>query len=556
MKKAEGMNQELPKFFIGGPYANGAYSVVETATSRVLRVFRDETDLVQAQAMKTVALGGLGPYRRIACVPDEADQAAQPGEPPRPLAVLARAILSNAAAFEWSLQGMGMLRLHLSNDCRLHVWDSRFRAPGVSMVHDHLQWGLHSTIVAGELRNVRYVEADDGEPFMARTLKPGYGYFWKDEAQPVKLRALPIDTYTAGAEYSQLPAEIHETDATDGTVTFMRKTPTDDESARVFWPAGTEWGSAEPRKATAEEVAEITGYALKRWFGGAAAPTQAAPPSAQPGEPQPESKSRGVFGKYILSKASGEQLDPEACYFILRLDTDEAAQLAAMEYARHCKNRELARDVAACVTELRAPCSCRSAADYCLRHPRFSAVWHAGELAAAPTRAAPLAGPPEPRLQQPLNPQPDGGYPGCDVCTCSPGYCHQNAPFHDPALRLRNALVAGDPEFNRDDVRVVLDELEKHRCASASPQAAAAQPVCVECEGPLQWRCPACRIAQSKAAAAQEREPTIRELHEQIAYLESVLRHRVLTDPTKSRLWRPGNVPADAPAEPPTGERL
>lgn len=125
---------------------------------------------------------------------------------------------------------------------------------------------------------------------------------------------------------------------------------------------------------------------------------RAALAAAQPGEPPPapESMSRGVFGKYILSKASGEQLDPEACYFVLRLDTDEAAQLAAMEYARHCKNRELARDVAACVTELRAPCSCRSAADYCLRHPRFSAVWHAGELAAAPTQAAPLAGLPEP----------------------------------------------------------------------------------------------------------------------------------------------------------------
>jgi hypothetical protein len=26
-----------------------------------------------------------------------------------------------------------------------------------------------------------------------------------------------------------------------------------------------------------------------------------------------------------------------------------------------------------------------------------------------------------------LNPQPDGGYPGCDFCTCPAGYCHQNA---------------------------------------------------------------------------------------------------------------------------------
>lgn len=27
------------------------------------------------------------------------------------------------------------------------------------------------------------------------------------------------------------------------------------------------------------------------------------------------------------------------------------------------------------------------------------------------------------------NPQPDGGYPGCDVCTCPTGYCDINARF-------------------------------------------------------------------------------------------------------------------------------
>lgn len=25
------------------------------------------------------------------------------------------------------------------------------------------------------------------------------------------------------------------------------------------------------------------------------------------------------------------------------------------------------------------------------------------------------------------NPQPDGGYPGCDACTCPAGFCQQNA---------------------------------------------------------------------------------------------------------------------------------
>lgn len=159
-----------------------------------------------------------------------------------------------------------MLRLHLPNHCRLHVWDSRFRKPGVSMIHDHLQWGLHSTILAGVMTNRRYVEDASGTEFMHMTIKPGYGTFIKSEPSCLRLRALPAEVYRHGGTYWQTPNEIHETDAEDGTVTFMRKLPTTDESARVFWPIGQEWGSAEPREATRGEVEEIAKYALKRWF--------------------------------------------------------------------------------------------------------------------------------------------------------------------------------------------------------------------------------------------------------------------------------------------------
>jgi hypothetical protein len=89
------------------------------------------------------------------------------------------------------------------------------------------------------------------------------------------------------------------------------------------------------------------------------------------------SSDQGVFGKYVLSKASGRPLDPEACYFVLRLDKDAAARFAAMEYARHCDNRALADDLTKCVAELNATCSCGSVGDECARHPRFSDVWRA-----------------------------------------------------------------------------------------------------------------------------------------------------------------------------------
>jgi hypothetical protein len=186
------------------------------------------------------------------------------------LRAMARCILGNAASYEWSLQGMGLLRLYLPDNHRLHVWDSRYRRPGVSMIHDHLQWGLESTIIAGSMMNIRYEIRPDGRPYMLGLIKPGYGTYFKDAPAQVSLRRISQETYGPGATYAQEPADIHETNAVDGTVTLMRKLPTDNESARVFWPAGTEWGTAEPREATDAEVRDITSYALRTWFEAAA----------------------------------------------------------------------------------------------------------------------------------------------------------------------------------------------------------------------------------------------------------------------------------------------
>lgn len=184
---------------------------------------------------------------------------------------LARAILEQANAFDWTLQGMGFIRLHLAGQCRLHVWDKRYRTPGVSMIHDHLQWALNSTILSGELANVVYTERDEygeGDAYDWATIKPGAGCFFKSAPSRTFLsREILPERLLPGDTYSQAPDVIHQTAATDGTVTIIRKEPTEDDSARVFWPAGTEWGSAEPRKATADEVESIVGLALARWSG-------------------------------------------------------------------------------------------------------------------------------------------------------------------------------------------------------------------------------------------------------------------------------------------------
>lgn len=57
--------------------------------------------------------------------------------------------------------------------------------------------------------------------------------------------------------------------------------------------------------------------------------------------------ARGLFGKYIVTKADGSAIDPSADYFVLRLDSDPIARHAARVYARNvtAANPALAKDL-------------------------------------------------------------------------------------------------------------------------------------------------------------------------------------------------------------------
>ena len=86
----------------------------------------------------------------------------------------------------------------------------------------------------------------------------------------------------------------------------------------------------------------------------------------------------GAFMKYKISKADGSPVDPDACYFVLRLDTDDAARYAMRAYAEEIDNDDLANDILLCVDELeRQPCGCREA--MCPHEPMYgSKVWRHG----------------------------------------------------------------------------------------------------------------------------------------------------------------------------------
>ena len=55
--------------------------------------------------------------------------------------------------------------------------------------------------------------------------------------------------------------------------------------------------------------------------------------------------NKGLYSKYIITKANGEPTDPNAQYFVLRTDTDIHARVALRAYAKSIfsENPELAR---------------------------------------------------------------------------------------------------------------------------------------------------------------------------------------------------------------------
>jgi hypothetical protein len=177
------------------------------------------------------------------------------------------------ATGRWTLQGFGMLRCYFPGDWRLNVWDSKLRVRGVSLVHDH-PWHFESLVLNGSIRNVRFAVDDlaSRPTHRCSKLKPGPGGGLLDangRAVPLSVRLVeqPPERYERGATYSQVRNEVHLSDPADGCVTLNRRFERlGDDVARVFWPIGESWVSAEPRSATAGEVKQALEGALSRWY--------------------------------------------------------------------------------------------------------------------------------------------------------------------------------------------------------------------------------------------------------------------------------------------------
>ena len=181
---------------------------------------------------------------------------------------LVKSLLRNAKNYEWTVQGLGMLRTYLDSEqvYRLHVWHKSIKVPEVSGLHSH-PWDFVSYVISGCIWNTRYTfNTLYGEPYFGSEIRcgPGGGVV-KELPERRLMKGLP-ECYIAGETYFMTSDEIHSSDFSDGTVSIIkRRFLNNRDNALVFWEPGSEWVSAESRPATLDEVENAVNVALENW---------------------------------------------------------------------------------------------------------------------------------------------------------------------------------------------------------------------------------------------------------------------------------------------------
>ena len=167
-------------------------------------------------------------------------------------------ILASPEKYEWTRQGLGMLRTYISDELRLHIWHRFLRNPTVSDIHTH-PWNFASKIITGRLADHVYREVpinSDGGTHWKQRLKCGKDCYFTGPRQLCDLRLDEVKEYLPGDIYEHDHEDIHCSTFTDFTVTLIHRdfSPGNRDYATVYWDKNEEWGSAEPRKAEQELV--------------------------------------------------------------------------------------------------------------------------------------------------------------------------------------------------------------------------------------------------------------------------------------------------------------
>lgn len=184
--------------------------------------------------------------------------------------LLVRKILERPIGYDWTVQGLGMMRIYLDDSVRVHVWHSSLVVPNVTDVHEH-PWDFESLVLAGEMRNFVYFKSAEGQPkaqpYYRDVLLCGSGSLAGDP-DPIWIEPWYPDgrcqSCSPGYAYSQRYSEIHRSEFEDGTVTLVKRkfVNEDRDHAGVYWKRGAQFVSAEPREATREEILLVAESAL------------------------------------------------------------------------------------------------------------------------------------------------------------------------------------------------------------------------------------------------------------------------------------------------------
>ena len=110
--------------------------------------------------------------------------------------LLVENILRVPGGFKWQVQGLGMMRLYLSDKVRLHIWDSSLKVVGVSAIHSH-PWDMTSTVMAGRYKQHRFVppqpyRVPPAEKFQCVSIRCGEDACMMDDPIEVELDELRL----------------------------------------------------------------------------------------------------------------------------------------------------------------------------------------------------------------------------------------------------------------------------------------------------------------------------------------------------------------------------
>jgi hypothetical protein len=156
---------------------------------------------------------------------------------------------------QWSAQGLGMLRLYLPGNRRLHVWTRAVKVPRATTLHTH-PWDFESLVLRGVIHNFKFTRMPGSPTHCEYRVRCGVGAGLVGNPVHVRLVQTHAQSICEGAAYAQTFDEIHESCAEEGTVTLItRQVRACADHAQTFVPFGESWVSVEPRAATPAEAA-------------------------------------------------------------------------------------------------------------------------------------------------------------------------------------------------------------------------------------------------------------------------------------------------------------